>query len=429
MTKRRRQGMAGSILEQFAELKSDYEIGKASRYKRAKTGIMALGSHADYHYRTESAYFGAMEMAREMTRNNPLVMQGVRRLVANVVGRGFVLDSDSGDKGIDDVNGYRWAEWSRSPEACDDQQELDFHGLEKLTLQHVVIDGDICSLPNRDGGVESQEGHRLKTPRNTTKNVVHGVQQDERRRRLAYWFTKEDIEPWRSVTRVNDTTQIPARDEAGHRQVFHHYLPDRRSQTRGVTAFAPMADTADHWDDLQFANLVAAKIQSCYTILREMDAGAPVLPFAGGGDHSETTETRPDGETRTLTDIAPGFEIYGYKGEKLRGFVPTLPGLQFFEHSQMLLGILAVNLDLPLCVFLLDASETNYSGFRGAIDQARQRWREIQSWMMGSFHGPVYEWKVRQWAVTDSALRKAVERADELRASLAYTTNWWYRIP
>jgi len=47
MTKRRRQGMAGSILEQFAELKSDYEIGKASRYKRAKIGIMTLGSHAE----------------------------------------------------------------------------------------------------------------------------------------------------------------------------------------------------------------------------------------------------------------------------------------------------------------------------------------------------------------------------------------------
>ncbi len=68
-------------------------------------------------------------MAREMPRNNPLVMQGVRRLIANVVGRGFVLDSDSGDKAIDDVNGYCCAEWSRSPEACDDQQQLDFHGL------------------------------------------------------------------------------------------------------------------------------------------------------------------------------------------------------------------------------------------------------------------------------------------------------------
>ncbi len=54
---KRRRSLAGSILEQFAELKSDYEIGKASRYKRAKTGIMTLGSHADYHYhyRTEPA--------------------------------------------------------------------------------------------------------------------------------------------------------------------------------------------------------------------------------------------------------------------------------------------------------------------------------------------------------------------------------------
>lgn len=34
----------------------------------------------------------------------------------------------------------------------------------------------------------------------------------------------------------------------------------------------------------------------------------PTLPLAGGGDHSETTETRPDGATRTLTNIAPGFE-------------------------------------------------------------------------------------------------------------------------
>src|SRR3989304_1416313 len=109
----RRRSIAGNILDQFAELKLDYNIAKASRYKRTKTGVMTLGSHADYHYRTETAYFGAMEAAREMTRNNPLVMQGVRRLVGNVLGRGFVLDSDSGDKAIDDVNGYRWAEGAK----------------------------------------------------------------------------------------------------------------------------------------------------------------------------------------------------------------------------------------------------------------------------------------------------------------------------
>jgi len=58
------------------------------------------------------------------------------------------------------------------------------------------------------------------------------------RRWLAYWFTKEDIEPWRSLARVNDTAEIRCRDECGHHQVGSHYLPDRRGQTRGVTAFA-----------------------------------------------------------------------------------------------------------------------------------------------------------------------------------------------
>lgn len=416
---KRRDFGAANILEQFADLKADYNIGKPTRYKRKKSGIVALGSHADYHYRTEQAYFGAMESAREMTRNNPLVLQAVRRFVCNVVGRGFVLDCDSGDQGIDKVNGYRWHEWATTKGAADDQGELTFHGLEQLTLQHVVIDGDICHLPTRDGTLETHEAHRLRTPRSTQKNVVHGVELDERRRRKSYWFTKEEIEPWRAVLKVNEVTQIPAYDSDGRRQVLHHFLPDRVSQTRGVTAFAPMADTADHWDDLNFANLVGAKIQSCYTILRELESAAPGIPTPGG-DHSETTETRPDGETRTLSDVAPGFEVYSYPGEKLRGFVPTIPGLQFFEHSKLLLGILAVNLDLPLCVFLLDAESTNFSGFRGAIDQARIRWREIQTWLQQSFHSPVFEWKVRQWAVTDSALRAAVQRVDDLRASLGY---------
>jgi hypothetical protein len=306
---RRRQGKAGSILEQFAELKSDYEIGKASRYKRAKSGIMTLGSHVDYHYRTEAAYFGAMEMAPEMTRNNPLVMQGVRCLVANVVGRGFVLDSDSGDKGIDDVNGYRWAEWSRSPEACDDQQELDFHGLEKLR------------------GSRSRQGHggaclrraMFSTRKPTCPNASP-------LRGLPAW---SDV-PGRML-RLPDVRGAPLRQPSVTETPPH---PDEPGG--GGESSEGRCSGCEHGSTV--ASTVVAKIQRRYTILREMDAGAPTLPFAGGGDHSETTEIRPDGETRTLTDIAPGFEIYGYKGEKLRGFVPTLPGLQSFEHSNVPLG-------------------------------------------------------------------------------------------
>jgi len=82
--------MASSILEQFAELKSDYEIGKASRYKRAKTGIMTLGSHADYHYRTEAASFGAMEMARQWAVTDGALHKAVQRADSLLVSLGYM---------------------------------------------------------------------------------------------------------------------------------------------------------------------------------------------------------------------------------------------------------------------------------------------------------------------------------------------------
>ena len=123
-----------------------------------------------------------------------------------------------------------------------------------------------------------------------------------------------------------------ARDERGHRQVFHHYLLDRRSQTRGVTAFAPMADTADHWDDLQFANLVAASVQCCNTILCEWTP-EPRHCRLQAGDHSETREAGPDNETRTLNDIARFWSLR-VQGRDVERFRPDAAGAAVLRAQQ-----------------------------------------------------------------------------------------------
>ncbi|HEX5497895.1 MAG TPA: hypothetical protein VFX03_01670, partial [Thermomicrobiales bacterium] len=60
---------------------------------------------------------------------------------------------------------------------------------------------------------------------------------------------------------------------------------------------------------------------------------------------------------------------------------------------------------------LLDASETNFSGFRGAVNQARLGYRRNQNWLCERFHEPIYRWKVRQWLADDPALRAAAERS------------------
>jgi hypothetical protein len=59
---------------------------------------------------------------------------------------------------------------------------------------------------------------------------------------------------------------------------------------------------------------------------------------------------------------------------------------------------------------LMDASETNFSGWRGAIDQARLGFRRNQRRLYTRFHKPVYQTKVRQWMAADPSFYRASQR-------------------
>ena len=55
----------------------------------------------------------------------------------------------------------------------------------------------------------------------------------------------------------------------------------------------------------------------------------------------------------------------------------------------------------------MDGSETNFSGWRGAFDEAKKGFQSNQRALRGRLHKPVYEFKVRQWMAMDPALRMA----------------------
>jgi len=57
-------------------------------------------------------------------------------------------------------------------------------------------------------------------------------------------------------------------------------------------------------------------------------------------------------------------------------------------------------------MLLLDPTKTNLSGWRGAIDQARIRFREMQIDLIKQLHQPIYNWKVRQWMQTDPVIAR-----------------------
>lgn len=90
----------------------------------------------------------------------------------------------------------------------------------------------------------------------------------------------------------------------------------------------------------------------------------------------------------------------------MKGFSPNIPNAEFFAHAMMILTFIAINLKIPVHVLLLDPSKTNFSGWRGALDQARIGFRELQALLIEKFLRPVYLWKVGKW-LEDSAEMRA----------------------
>lgn len=415
---------------QMSEIHAGYFAGGTTRFLPRPPGIQASGSGADYHYQTESNYFLMVERARFDDRENMMLGQGINRMVANIVQNGFALQVQTGDDSIDADLTAAWNEWANDPDACDYDGERDFEQIARGLLRNRTVDGDIFALPTTGGNVQVVENHRVRNPFGArTKitdgtGVVHGVEL-RNNRRVAFHFTRDDLSATGQITRKTRMRRISARDRGGNRQVFQVYDPRRFSQRRGVTAFAPIVFPTRYHDDLQFAALVNAKRSSFIALFRELAQDIPALPGRDRQAGTRTEVTREDGTTRTEEAGMPGQTVRGNPGERLKPWAPNIPAASFFDHSDMLLGFVACNLDLPIMVFKLDASQTNFNGYRGVIDQARMRFTQIQSDMIVQFHSPCFKWKVRQWMQRDPALRSAANRSEINILGHRWTPRGW----
>jgi len=123
-------------------------------------------------------------------------------------------------------------------------------------------------------------------------------------------------------------------------------------------------------------------------------------------------------------------EYFGQVGETLTGFSPNVPNSEFFPHAMLVLSFIAINLGVPVSVLLLDPTKSNFSAWRGAIDQARLGFRVAQGWLSSHFHSPVYRWKVRQWLAEDAELARFAARDDvDIFAHTWHPPTWQYIDP
>ena len=396
---------ARGIAASFDKIRADYDMSRENRFIRRRTGVNPQGTGPNYHYRTEDKYYADIEQARDMDRNDGLVGTLVDRRVDNIVQSGFVQHPATGDKGLDLELYNRWESFSNDPDQCDVAGELTWKEMERQACRSESIDGDIVVLGTEDGSFQLVEAHSIKT-KSRKENTFLGITTDRYGKRIQYHILEELNE----FGLKGESRPVDVRDSEGLRQVFHVYNPKRVRQNRGVTQLAPVFAYSGMLEDINFAKLVQQQVVSCFAIFRKMAAGSPSLPSVDGmfGDAS----TQPTGSgVRQLEGIQPGMMIDGVPGEELQGFSPSVPNAEYFDQVKLILQIIGVNFGLPLCLVLMDGSETNFSGWRGAVDEARKGFIADQLNLVRRLHSPAWRWWVSRLLENEPAIRKASKRS------------------
>lgn len=406
-----------------------YNAAVENKLKRRRI-IPVNGAAGDYHL-PGSDYLKIMEYARAMDRDDSILPSVLTRAEINTMQDGFILDVDTGDRGFDEEVLGGWCEWSEDASLCDVSQEMTFADMESMLYRQSHVDGDHWAYLTDDNNIQIFEGDRPRSPYEMgSRNIVNGVELDDNRRQVAVWLSKAILGTTRYNLGNEDLYQVPVRDEDGLRRMLQIYLsPKRATLTRGMSIYQNLFELGTMHDDTQFAALLKAQLQNAVIFTEDMKEGdsGPPTDFSGGEDGEELVVQQDGTTTENVQGVGAGVVVRNNSGRKLTASQNTAPGPDYDRHIKMILTILGVNLGMPLVLVLMDAKETNFSGWRGAFDQAKMGFIRNQKRMINRFHDPVLKWHLARRA--EGSTRFAAMMVKLVNKAKAAGRQWykWHR--
>jgi lambda family phage portal protein len=412
-----------NLTRAVTRLMSDFQAARPARWRRERTG---LGGTADDHY-TQSELATIREQCRDMERNDGAIAPMFSIATNNTIGAdGMQYEPRTGDAEIDAELSERFAEWSNDPDACDQSRRNTFAQIQRIAFRAMLRDGDAFAVFRKNGRIHTVEADQVATPTTTRRRVVHGVRLDAYDAPVEYWIAKKrlrntrakllvrDVQP---VARIDSTYEIPIA------QVAHVFAPWRFSQTRGYPVLATVFDRISILDDLELAKLIQAQVASIVGLWIEQ-SGEDDRPLGGLGRRSEDTA---DPSRPPIEELTPGLIHYGAAGQTPHVISGGIPNPEYFPHVKQIVRTIALNVGLPLVVAWMDASETNYTGFRGAKNEARLGFRANQAEFKRRLLSPLVPWLVAYWRSLPRLRGGLSDRAR--RASIAQLIRHRWHAP
>lgn len=386
-------------------------VGKSRLNKKRSIA----GGTGDTHL-NESNLYSLRETCRDLCRNNALAEGLLETERDSILGSGPKIEARTGDDREDRIIEELWQK-EMLDQPCDVTGRFNFNKFLSTLYFTYRRDGDACVI-YLDDALQGVEGEQLGTPLGRqnaqTFRVVNGVAYSNQTNRVIGYYIGEPSEY--GYIKSNSYRQYTPD------QVAHIFSPRRFSQSRGQPALTSAIRYIDLLSGYIDAELVAAKINACFTMFITQEGGIETMPdpYTSG-----SSSTGYDSDTGIqLEKMEPGIIMRGRSGEGALGIGRTSPASTFDPFVNRMLMFIGRPLCIPLMLVTLDFSGATFMNARIAYQKAQEAWGREQSEVIIPFVSRTWRWKVSQWIA-----RQEIKDRPESFLHEVFCRRWPYVDP
>ena len=387
---------------------------------------------------------------RSIRRNDAYVQSGIRLRQDSIVGEMFFLNAkpnlvvlgldEKFEEAFQEEVEAKFTLWAESPQNWVDAARINtLTNMVRLGVGIRAVGGEILATAEwlRDGGdfrpynsaVQMVDPDRLSTPMGKMENkfLRGGVEKNMYGAPQAYHIRLSHPSDTRSTDHMR-WKRVPARKPWPwlRPQVLHIYEQYRPDQTRGVADIIAALKEMKITKKFRDVTLQNAVVNATYAATIESELPDMAYAALGAGHPSQKTILNYAGAFLNAVGAWAGasnnMHLDGvrvphlFPGTKFNLQPAGTPGGVGTEFEQSLLRYIAANLGVSYEQLAKDFSKTNYSGFKGALNETEKAMRAEKRRAADGFANFVY----RLW------LEEAINKGEISAMPSGRPLGWWY---
>lgn len=346
--------MRGAWREQLDLQRGAYD---AAGYDRLNGGWRIYNEAAEYTDRDSRDVIRAR--ARDLERNSDMAGGLISAFKRNVIGSGYTLQANTGDKALDEKIEREWKNWCKK-QHCDITGQQSLNQLLRMAIVRKKVDGGILFLKTYNGSgliplqLQTLEVDELSSsqtaPKHKGNKVIGGIELNAYNRPVGYWIEKYSLDGFA----LNEPQYVDAS------RVIFLWQKKRPSQIREVSDFAPTIPRIRDANELMTAVSVKERIAACLAVFIRK-----ITPGGGGSNFGRSAQVSSDGTIQYKGKmLSPGMIQEMNPGEDVQVVDPKGSGGEAAGMLKIQQQLMASGQGVSYEAVSRDMSGVNYSSAR-----------------------------------------------------------------